>query len=72
MKPRAGGRSRRHADGRGRPAGVRQRAAGEAAEKGLLGIRKALGVYANLRPVRTYRALLDSSPLKNDLVEGTT
>ena len=40
-------------------------------ERGLLGIRKALGVYANLRPVRTYRALIDSSPLKNHLVEGT-
>ena len=40
-------------------------------EKGLLGIRKTLGVYANLRPVRAYAALLDSSPLKNHLVEGT-
>jgi 3-isopropylmalate dehydrogenase len=40
-------------------------------EKGLLGIRKALGVYANLRPVRAYASLLDSSPLKNHLVEGT-
>src|SRR5919199_1116775 len=40
-------------------------------EKGLLGIRKALGVYANLRPVRAYVSLLDSSPLKNHLVEGT-
>jgi 3-isopropylmalate dehydrogenase len=40
-------------------------------EKGLLGIRKVLGVYANLRPVRAYRALIDSSPLKNHLVEGT-
>ena len=40
-------------------------------EKGLLGIRKALGVYANLRPVRAYTSLLDSSPLKNHLVEGT-
>ena len=39
-------------------------------EKGLLGIRQALGVYANLRPVRTYAALVDSSPLKNHLVEG--
>jgi len=28
-------------------------------------------VYANLRPVRAYAALLDSSPLKNQLVEGT-
>jgi 3-isopropylmalate dehydrogenase len=40
-------------------------------EKGLLGIRKALGVYANLRPVRTYPSLVESSPLKNSLVEGT-
>jgi 3-isopropylmalate dehydrogenase len=40
-------------------------------EKGLLGIRKALGVYANLRPVRAYQALIESSPLKNHLVEGT-
>jgi len=39
-------------------------------EKGLLGIRKALGVYANLRPVRSYKALLNSSPLKNELVDG--
>src|SRR4029077_12696245 len=40
-------------------------------EKGLLGIRKLLGVYANLRPVRAYASQLDSSPLKNHLVEGT-
>lgn len=40
-------------------------------ERGLLGIRAALGVYANLRPVRTWQALIDSSPLKNHLVEGT-
>ena len=40
-------------------------------EKGLLGLRKVLGVYANLRPVRSYAALLDSSPLKNQLVDGT-
>ena len=39
-------------------------------ERGLLGIRKVLGVYANLRPVRSYKALLDSSPLKNALVDG--
>ena len=43
----------------------------ERPEKGLLGIRKALGVYANLRPVRAYPSQLDSSPLKNHLVEGT-
>jgi len=40
-------------------------------EKGLLGLRKALGVFANLRPVKAFAALLDSSPLKNHLVEGT-
>jgi 3-isopropylmalate dehydrogenase len=39
-------------------------------EKGLLGIRAALGVYANLRPVRAYASQIDSSPLKNHLVEG--
>ena len=40
-------------------------------EKGLLGLRQALGVYANLRPVRAYASQLESSPLKNHLVEGT-
>jgi 3-isopropylmalate dehydrogenase len=40
-------------------------------ERGLLAIRQALGVFANLRPVRAYAALVDSSPLKNHLVEGT-
>lgn len=40
-------------------------------EKGLLGIREALQVFANLRPVRAYEALLDSSPLKKELVNGT-
>src|SRR6476661_4106564 len=40
-------------------------------ERGLLGIRKTLGVFANLRPVRAYASLLDSSPLKNHLVDGT-
>jgi 3-isopropylmalate dehydrogenase len=39
-------------------------------EKGLLGIRQTLGVYANFRPVRSYKSLLDSSPLKNHLVDG--
>lgn len=40
-------------------------------EKGLLGIRAALDVFANLRPVRTYPELIDSSPLKNHIVNGT-
>jgi 3-isopropylmalate dehydrogenase len=39
-------------------------------ETGLLGIRRGLGLYANLRPVRGYRELLASSPLKPNLVEG--
>jgi 3-isopropylmalate dehydrogenase len=39
-------------------------------EQGLLGIRKALGLYANLRPVSGYSQLLASSPLKRELVEG--
>ena len=40
-------------------------------EKGLLGIRKALGLYANLRPVKMWPALVESSPLKNEIVRGT-
>jgi len=40
-------------------------------ERGLLEIRKTLGVFANLRPVRSYKPLIDSSPLKNELVDGT-
>src|SRR3954465_3411432 len=40
-------------------------------EQGLLALRKGLGLYANLRPVRPSAALLDASPLKRDLIEGT-
>src|SRR3954447_15523739 len=40
-------------------------------EQGLLGLRKGLRLYATLRPVRPARALLDSSPLKRDRIEGT-
>jgi 3-isopropylmalate dehydrogenase len=39
-------------------------------ERGLLGIRKALEVFANLRPVKMWPSLIDSSPLKNEIVEG--
>jgi len=39
-------------------------------EIGLLKIRQTMGVFANLRPVRSYKALLDSSPLKNHLIDG--
>ncbi len=37
-------------------------------EQGLLGLRKELGLFANLRPVRVFAALADASPLKD--VEG--
>jgi 3-isopropylmalate dehydrogenase len=40
-------------------------------EQGLLGLRKGLGLFANLRPVRPSAALLDASPLKRERVEGT-
>ncbi len=40
-------------------------------EQGLLGIRKALGLYANLRPVVANEALIEASPLKEDRVRGT-
>jgi 3-isopropylmalate dehydrogenase len=40
-------------------------------EQGLLALRKGLGLYANLRPVRPSAALLDASQLKRDLIEGT-
>lgn len=38
-------------------------------EKGLLGIRKALGLFANLRPVAIQKALKEASPLKPSIVE---
>src|SRR6266498_2593570 len=40
-------------------------------EQGLLGLRKELGLFANLRPVRPSTALLDASPLKRERIEGT-
>jgi len=40
-------------------------------EVGLLALRKELGLYANIRPVKTFDALVDASPLKRDIVEGT-
>ncbi len=39
-------------------------------EQGLLGIRKALGLYANLRPVRIFKALADASTLKPEVIDG--
>jgi 3-isopropylmalate dehydrogenase len=40
-------------------------------EQGLLGLRRGLGLYANLRPVRPSRALVDSSPLRSERIAGT-
>jgi 3-isopropylmalate dehydrogenase len=39
-------------------------------EQGLLAMRKKLGLYANIRPVSTFKSLLHKSPLRRDLVEG--
>jgi 3-isopropylmalate dehydrogenase len=39
-------------------------------ESGLLGLRKALGLYANLRPVKAWPALIHASPLRPELVAG--
>lgn len=39
-------------------------------EQGLLKMRSALGLYANIRPVKSYDALLDASPLKTERVQG--
>src|SRR5262245_38300101 len=40
-------------------------------EQGLLGLRKGLGLFANLRPVRSSEALLEASPLRRERIEGT-
>jgi 3-isopropylmalate dehydrogenase len=39
-------------------------------EQGLLQLRKALGLFANLRPVVPHPAVLDASPIKADLLRG--
>lgn len=38
-------------------------------EQGLLAMRKKLGLYANIRPVTTFKSLIHKSPLRRDLVE---
>jgi len=40
-------------------------------ERGLLRLRKELGVFANLRPAVCFRALEDCSPLRTDVIRGT-
>lgn len=39
-------------------------------EQGLLAMRKKLGLYANIRPIQTFRCLVHKSPLKDKLVSG--
>ncbi|MBE6026925.1 MAG: 3-isopropylmalate dehydrogenase, partial [Clostridiales bacterium] len=39
-------------------------------EKALLGIRKALNLYANLRPAVVFDELKDASPLKSEILDG--
>ena len=39
-------------------------------EQGLLAMRKRLGLFANIRPVQTFKCLLHKSPLRAELVEG--
>ena len=40
-------------------------------EQGLLKLRKELGLFANIRPVKAYDTLLDKSPLKKERIQGT-
>jgi 3-isopropylmalate dehydrogenase len=40
-------------------------------EQGLLRLRKELDLYANLRPVKLFGPLVDASPLRREVVEGT-
>jgi 3-isopropylmalate dehydrogenase len=40
-------------------------------EQGLLGLRKGMGLYANLRPVRPSPALVGASPLREERIAGT-
>ncbi|MEW6333670.1 MAG: 3-isopropylmalate dehydrogenase [Thermodesulfobacteriota bacterium] len=40
-------------------------------ERGLLGLRSGLGLYANLRPVVVFDDLIDASPLKPEVIRGT-
>ncbi len=40
-------------------------------EEGLLGLRKGLGLFANLRPVKPSPALVDASPLRPEVIAGT-
>ncbi|MDA9316769.1 3-isopropylmalate dehydrogenase [Polaribacter sp.] len=40
-------------------------------EQGLLKLRKELGLFCNIRPVKAYEQLIDNSPLKREIISGT-
>jgi len=40
-------------------------------EQGLLKLRKELGLFANIRPIMAFKSLLEKSPLKRSIIEGT-
>lgn len=40
-------------------------------EQGLLRLRKSLGLFGNIRPVKAYPTLIEKSPLKSNILEGT-
>ena len=40
-------------------------------EQGLLKLRKSLGLFANIRPIKAYPTLIEKSPLKKEIIEGT-
>lgn len=40
-------------------------------EQGLLKLRKELGLFSNIRPVKVYKSLLDKSPLRKKIIKGT-
>ena len=40
-------------------------------EQGLLRLRKSLGLFCNIRPVKAYERLIDNSPLKREIISGT-
>merc|ERR1711964_817906 len=40
-------------------------------EQGLLQLRKELGLYCNIRPVKAFDALIHNSPLKEHIIKGT-
>ena len=40
-------------------------------EQGLLKLRKELGLFCNIRPVKAYEKLIANSPLKREIISGT-